>query len=307
MLYLCIMLMINTPSDRALPNQPSESLEDYISLLKPRVMSLVVFTAACGVLMAPGSLHPFLSGVAILCIAIGAGASGALNMWYDRDIDSIMQRTKNRPLPQNRLNPDNALAFGTILSILSVITMGVAINWVAAGWLTFTIFFYVFIYTMWLKRWTSQNIVIGGAAGALPPVVGWAAVTGNTPFEAWLLFLIIFMWTPPHFWALSLHRHQDYIDANVPMMPVVAGAASTKNQIIIYAIITVGVTLLPVYIGMSSIIYGYGAAALGVIFIIMSVQVRLSHSTKVAMRLFAYSILYLFLIFLGLTIDRLVR
>ncbi|MBW8310271.1 MAG: heme o synthase [Candidatus Paracaedibacteraceae bacterium] len=299
--------MITTTSDLVLPNQPSERLEDYISLLKPRVMSLVVFTAVCGLLMAPGSLHPFLSCVAILCIAIGAGASGALNMWYDRDIDSIMQRTKNRPLPQNRITPDNALAFGAILSVLSVITMGVAINWVAGGLLAFTIFFYVFIYTMWLKRWTPQNIVIGGAAGALPPVVGWAAVTGNVPFEAWILFLIIFMWTPPHFWALSLHRHQDYIDANVPMMPVVAGAGSTKNQIVLYALLTVSVTLLPVYIGMSSILYGYGAAALGVIFIIMSVQVRLSNNTKVAMRLFAYSILYLFLIFLSLTIDRFVR
>ncbi len=289
----------------ALDFEASERLEDYISLLKPRVMSLVVFTAACGLLMAPGTSHPFLSIIAILCIAVGAGASGALNMWYDRDIDLVMQRTKNRPLPQNRLNPDNALAFGTILSILSVLTMGVAINWVAAGWLAFTIFFYAVIYTMWLKRWTPQNIVIGGAAGALPPVVGWAAVTGTTPVEAWILFLIIFMWTPPHFWALSLHRNQDYLEANVPMMPIVAGIRSTKNQIVFYSVVTVGITLLPVYIRMASMAYGYGASILGAVFIFMSVQVWRADDTKVAMRLFGYSILYLFLIFLGLTLDRL--
>lgn len=299
--------MITATSEINDTTQNSESLGDYLLLLKPRVMSLVVFTAIAGLVMAPSAgLHPFLAVIAILCIATGAGASGALNMWYDRDIDQVMQRTRGRPIPQNRMDPDNALAFGVILSILSVLTMGVAVNWVAAGWLAFTIFFYVFIYTMWLKRSTPQNIVIGGAAGALPPVVGWAAVTGNTPLEAWILFLVIFMWTPPHFWALSLHRNQDYVDAKVPMMPVVAGAKSTKNQIVLYAIITVVTTLVPVYIGMSSIVYGYGAGILGAVFILLSVLVRFSESTKTAMRLFGYSIIYLFFIFLGLMIDRIV-
>lgn len=287
-------------------NQDSERLEDYIILLKPRVMSLVVFTAACGLLMAPGTLHPFLSIIAVLSIAVGAGASGALNMWYDRDIDSIMQRTKNRPLPQNRLQPSTVLAFGSILSVMSVLTMGVAINWIAAGWLAFTIFFYAVIYTMWLKRSTSQNIVIGGAAGALPPVVGWAAVTGTVPVEAWILFAIIFMWTPPHFWALSLHRNQDYVDAKVPMMPIVAGIKSTKMQIIFYAFLTVLTTLIPVYIGMASVTYGFGAGILGVIFLALSVRLFFDKGSKIAMRLFGYSILYLFLIFLGLTVDKLV-
>ncbi|WP_029448177.1 heme o synthase [Candidatus Odyssella thessalonicensis] len=285
----------------------SERLEDYIILLKPRVMSLVVFTGLCGLLMAPGKLHPLLALIAVICIAVGAGASGALNMWYDRDIDLIMQRTQNRPLPQNKINPDNALAFGTILSLLSVLIMGVAVNWIAAAWLAFTIFFYVFIYTFWLKRRTPQNIVIGGAAGALPPVVGWAAVTGTTPLEAWILFLIIFMWTPAHFWALSLHRNQDYVAAKVPMMPVVAGEKSTKNQIIVYAVLTVISTMLPLYVDMSSFIYGWFAGALGLIFVGMAIQLRLSNTTVIAMRLFGYSILYLFLIFLSLMLDSLVR
>ncbi len=285
----------------------SERLEDYVSLLKPRVMSLVVFTAACGLLMAKGQQHWFLSILAIVCISLGAGASGALNMWYDRDIDAVMSRTKNRPLPDHRLNPDNALSFGIIMSALSVLTMGVAVNWVTAGWLAFTIFFYAVVYTAWLKRSTPQNIVIGGAAGALPPVVGWAAATGTTPLEAWILFAIIFFWTPPHFWALSLHKNQDYVNANIPMMPIVAGTQSAKRQIILYTIITIALTLAPVYIGMASWIYGGLACALGVVFLGLSIQVYRSKETTVAMRLFAYSIAYLFFIFLSLTLDTLLR
>ncbi|MBX3458198.1 MAG: heme o synthase [Candidatus Paracaedibacteraceae bacterium] len=287
--------------------QESERLEDYVSLLKPRVMSLVIFTAACGLLMAQSQQHWFLSILAIVCISLGAGASGALNMWYDRDIDAVMSRTKNRPLPDNRLNPENALSFGIITSILSVLTMGVAVNWIAAGWLAFTIFFYAVIYTMWLKRSTPQNIVIGGAAGALPPVVGWAATTGTTPIEAWLLFAIIFFWTPPHFWALSLHKNQDYVEAKVPMMPIIAGVQSTKRQIILYTVITVALTLLPVYMEQASLIYGAVASMLGLIFLGLTVQVYRAKDTVIAMRLFAYSIAYLFFIFLSLTLDTLLR
>ncbi len=285
----------------------SERLEDYVSLLKPRVMSLVIFTAACGLLMAHGTQHWFLSILSIICISLGAGASGALNMWYDRDIDAVMSRTKNRPLPGNRLDPDNALSFGMVTSILSVLTMGVAINWIAAGWLAFTIFFYAVIYTMWLKRSTPQNIVIGGAAGALPPVVGWAAATGTTPLEAWILFAIIFFWTPPHFWALSLHKNQDYVDAQVPMMPIVAGVQSTKRQIIIYTLITIALTLVPVYMSQASIIYGGIASILGLVFLGLAIQVYRSQDTAIAMRLFAYSIAYLFFIFLSLTLDTILR
>jgi heme o synthase len=300
-----------TPAGLILPTKAGAKkesrLSDYLVLLKPRVMSLVVFTAVSGLLMAPGSLHPVLNLIAILCIAAGAGAAGALNMWYERDLDALMQRTQNRPLPQHRLNPDTVLAFGTILSGLSVLMMGVAINWVAAGWLAFTIFFYIIIYTVCLKRSTPQNIVIGGAAGALPPVVGWSAVTGGPSAEAWSLFLIIFMWTPPHFWALSLYRNQDYIRAKIPMMPVVAGEKSTKNQIIFYTVVTVGMTLLPVYLGMVSWGYGVGAGLLGAIFFGLSLHVRFSDDPKASLRLFGYSVLYLFAIFLGLVVDRLGR
>ncbi len=295
---------MNTLTD---PVYESERLEDYVSLLKPRVMSLVIFTAACGLLMAQGHQHWFLSILAVLCISLGAGASGALNMWYDRDIDAIMSRTKLRPLADNRMDADNALSFGIILSVMSVLIMGVAINWIAAGWLAFTIFFYAVIYTMWLKRWTPQNIVIGGAAGALPPVVGWAAVTGTTPIESWILFAIIFFWTPPHFWALSLHKNQDYVDAKIPMMPIIAGEKSTKIQMILYTLITIALTLAPVYIGMASWTYGAIASVLGMVFLGLSVQVYLSQDTKIAMRLFAYSIAYLFFIFLSLTLDTLLR
>lgn len=287
--------------------QESERLEDYVSLLKPRVMSLVIFTAACGLLMAQGTQHWFISILAIICISLGAGASGALNMWYDRDIDAVMSRTKNRPLPDNRMNPDNALSFGIITSILSVLTMGVAVNWIAAGWLAFTIFFYAVIYTIWLKRSTPQNIVIGGAAGALPPVVGWAAATGTTPIEAWILFAIIFFWTPPHFWALSLHKNQDYVDAKVPMMPIIAGVQSTKRQIILYTVITVALTLAPVYMGQASLMYGAVASILGLIFLGLTIHVYRTKDTVIAMRLFAYSIAYLFFIFLSLTLDTLLR
>lgn len=282
----------------------SEALEDYIALLKPRVMSLVIFTAICGLLMAPGSLHPVLGVVAIFSVAVGAGAAGCLNMWYDRDIDTIMLRTQSRPIPQGRILPENALAFGVVLSGASILVMGVAIHWVAAGYLALTIGFYVFIYTMWLKRSTPQNIVIGGAAGAFPPLIGWVAVTGHASIEAWILFAIIFLWTPPHFWALALFRHEDYRKANVPMLPVVSGVAATKRQIILYSILTVLSTLSPWYIGMASRIYGVIALIFGMAFIGLSLRVWRYGVPKQAMQLFGYSIIYLFVIFLALTADR---
>jgi protoheme IX farnesyltransferase len=281
------------------------SVQDYVSLLKPRVMSLVVFTGLCGLLMAPGSLHPVLSFSAILSIAIGAGAAGCLNMWWDRDIDAVMVRTKNRPIPIGRVDPDSALAFGVILSIISVMTMGIAIHWLAAGLLATTILFYMVIYTMWLKRWTPQNIVIGGAAGALPPVIGWSAVTGTAPMESWILFGIIFLWTPPHFWALSLYSHEDYKRANVPMLPVTAGLQSTKRQIVFYTILLTLLSLVPSFIGMASWVYGSIAGILGIGFFVLSLRVMQHESTKPAIQLFVYSIIYLFVLFLTITIDRL--
>ncbi len=284
-------------------SESSEKLADYIALLKPRVMSLVVFTGLCGLLMAPGSIHPLIGFMAILCIAVGAGASGCLNMWYDRDIDCLMSRTKNRPLPMNKIAPNNALAFGLILSAASVLIMGVIVNWLSSFLLAFTIFFYVVIYSMWLKRSTPQNIVIGGAAGALPPVIGWAAVTNSAPLESWILFAIIFIWTPPHFWALALYRHQDYIAANIPMLPVVSGELVTKRQILLYSLALVGVTMLPYFMAMTSLFFAGFSGALGLVFLGLAARVYVSSNHKDAMILFAYSILYLFLIFLGITMD----
>ena len=224
---------------------------DYIQILKPRVMSLVVFTGFVGLVVAPGHLHPVLAAVAVLCIAVGAGASGAINMWYDRDIDRLMQRTALRPLPAGRMMPGEALGFGVVLAVGSVAVMGLAVNWVAAQLLALTIAFYVFVYTMWLKRRTPQNIVIGGAAGALPPLVGWAAVTGDVGWGAVALFAIIFFWTPPHFWALSLYRAGEYAAAGIPMLPVVAGARETKRQMLLYSLMLWPATLMPWLLGLA--------------------------------------------------------
>lgn len=279
-------------------------VQDYLALLKPRVMSLVVFTGLCGLLMAPGHLHPVLAFSAILAIAAGAGAAGCLNMWWDRDIDAVMGRTRKRPLPQGRMDPDSALAFGVILSVGSVMTMGISIHWLAATLLAVTILFYVLIYTMWLKRRTPHNIVIGGASGALPPVIGWCAVTDTVPLEAWLLFGIIFLWTPPHFWALSLYNHKDYAGANVPMLPVTAGIEATKSQILFYTVLLVALSLVPSIIGMVTWAYGCLASVLGVGFLILAWRVKHQDAPKTAMQLFVYSIIYLFILFLGMTLDR---
>ncbi|MBV8651349.1 MAG: protoheme IX farnesyltransferase, partial [Alphaproteobacteria bacterium] len=245
---------------------PEADVSDFIALLKPRVMSLVVFTGFAGLYLAPGHIHPLLAAVAVLCIAVGAGASGAINMWYDRDIDAVMRRTQNRPLPAGRMAPGEALGFGGVLAVASVLMMGLAVNWVAASLLAGTIAFYVFIYTMWLKRRTPQNIVIGGAAGAFPPMVGWAAVTGDVGAASLILFALIFFWTPPHFWALSLYRAGDYAKAGVPMMPVVAGPRETKKQMLLYTIVLWPVALAPVWLGLVGIVYGALAVVLSALF-----------------------------------------
>jgi protoheme IX farnesyltransferase len=284
------------------------SARDYIALLKPRVMSLVVFTALVGIAVAPGHINPVLGTAALIAIAVGAGAAGALNMWFDSDIDRLMRRTAPRPIPAGRLEPGDALGLGLVLAVGSVTFLGLIINWVAAGLLAFTIFFYVVIYTMWLKRSTSQNIVIGGAAGALPPVIGWAAVTGSVSIESLALFLIIFLWTPPHFWALSLYRSDDYARAGVPMLPVVSGAVATKRQILIYSVVlAVLAAALPPLLHFATAAYGVIAAALGVLFVWLAWQVyRMPDSDtemKPARRLFAYSMLYLFLLFAILLVE----
>ncbi|TIV00054.1 MAG: protoheme IX farnesyltransferase [Mesorhizobium sp.] len=274
---------------------------DFFALLKPRVMSLVVFTAFVGLVAAPVTINPLLAVISILAIAIGAGSSGALNMWYDADIDAVMTRTAGRPVPAGRIRPGEALSFGLVLSVLSVMTLGVLVNWLSATLLAFTIFFYAVVYTMWLKRWTPQNIVIGGAAGAIPPVIGWAAVTGTVSLESVVLFLIIFLWTPPHFWALALFKSEDYARAGIPMMPNVAGQASTRRQIFAYALILAPVGVLPWALGFTTPAYGVFAALLGAGFVWYAWKVLQmaddDHVMKPAKALFGYSLLYLFAIF----------
>ncbi|CDX28874.1 protoheme IX farnesyltransferase [Mesorhizobium plurifarium] len=280
---------------------------DFFALLKPRVMSLVVFTAFVGLVAAPVAINPLLAMIAILAIAIGAGASGALNMWYDADIDAVMTRTAGRPVPAGRVTPGEALSFGLVLSVLSVMTLGVLVNWLSASLLAFTIFFYAVIYTMWLKRWTPQNIVIGGAAGAIPPVIGWAAVTGSVSLESVILFLIIFLWTPPHFWALALFKSDDYARAGIPMMPNVAGQASTRRQIFAYALILAPVGVLPWALGYTTAGYGVVSAVLGAGFVWYAWKVLAmaadDRAMKPAKALFGYSLLYLFAIFAAYLVD----
>jgi protoheme IX farnesyltransferase len=276
---------------------------DYLALLKPRVMSLVVFTGFAGLVAAPGTLHPLLAAVAVLCIAVGAGAAGAINNWYDRDIDAVMQRTRHRPLPAGRVVPEEALSFGVTLSLFSFMLMGVAVNWTAAALLALASGFYIFVYTIWLKRRTPQNIVIGGAAGAFPPMIGWAAVTGTVSLESMALFLIIFMWTPPHFWALALYREGDYAKAGVPMLPVVAGKEETRRQILIYAALLVPLSLAPLALGMAGAIYGATAVAMGGTFLWLALRVRRARDDASARRMFGFSILYLFTLFAALIAE----
>jgi protoheme IX farnesyltransferase len=297
--------------------------QDFLQLMKPRVMSLVVFTAITGMVCANAPINPILGAIAIFCIAVGAGASAALNMWFDADIDAKMRRTRGRPVPAGRVQGADALALGLVLSMFSVMLLGMTVNWVAAGLLAFTIVFYAVVYTMWLKRSTPQNIVIGGLAGALPPVVGWAAATGTMPLNAWLLCAIIFMWTPPHFWALSLYTSEDYEKAGVPMMPVTAGAASTRKQILIYSLLFTPLCLVPAFTGLGGLTYLVVAGLGGLVFLVLAWRVYKSKAgdaadprqddglydvkaaAKDARNLFAFSILYLTLLFATLLAEHL--
>jgi protoheme IX farnesyltransferase len=294
----------------AAPETAFADWRDYFALLKPRVMTLVVFTAACAMVAAPGTIHPFLGFTAILCIAVAAGAAGALNQWYEADIDALMKRTANRPLPAGKMSAFDALSFAVALSVGSVSIIGLAVNWVAAFWLAVSILFYVIVYTVWLKRRTPQNIVIGGAAGAFPVIVGWAAVTGDTSLLPWLLFAIIFLWTPPHFWALALFMEADYSKAGVPMLPVTHGLAHTRKQILGYSALLVPVTIAPAVLGLTGWVYGGTAITLGIIFMAMAVKVARSTATQAKdmaaeKQLFKFSLLYLAFLFGALVADSL--
>lgn len=297
-----------TLNESALAVEPS--VGDYVTLMKPKVMTLVVLTALAGMIAAPISIHPILGIIAIIAISAGAGASGALNMWYDADIDQMMARTAARPIPRGSVMPTDALQFGAVLSVISVLTLGVLVNWVAGALLALTICFYIFVYTMWLKRRTPQNIVIGGAAGAFPPMIGWAAATGEVGIESILMFLIIFLWTPPHFWALALFRARDYERVGVPMLPVVAGPDETRKQILIYSILLVPLAILPPFIGLGGIAYGVTATVLGAMFLYYAAEVwrvrEGQEADKASKRLFWFSILYLYLLFAVLLVESLV-
>ncbi len=290
-----------------LPSTESAGVRDYIELLKPRVMSLVVFSGLVGMVMAPGDIHPLLGFVAILCIALSAGGSAAVNMWFDRDIDAIMMRTRYRPLPQGRIEPTTALEFGVTLIMMSVFLMAVAVNVLAAAMLAFAAGFYVFVYTMWLKRLTPWNIVIGGAAGAFPPVIGWAAVTGDIAWPAIVLFAIIFFWTPPHFWALALYRNEDYRRANVPMLPVLKGQRRTKIEMLVYTLLLLPLSLAPVWIGMSGMYYGISAALLSLGFVICAIRVLRERGFTAARQMFFYSLFYLSALFVMMILEPLAR
>jgi heme o synthase len=278
---------------------------DYLELMKPRVMSLAVFTALVGLLIAPTHLHPVIAFTALICIAVGAGAAGALNMWYDADIDARMERTAARPVPAGRVAPGEALAFGVTLAVGAVVVLGLLVNVIAAALLAVSIGFYVFVYTMWLKRLTPQNIVIGGAAGALPPMIGWAAATGSIAIEPALLFLIIFFWTPPHFWALSLFRSEDYARAGIPMLPVVAGEAATRRQILVYALVLAPLGAAPWFLGYAGAVYGIVAVISGAAIVALAFRLRAeANGHSASKQMFAFSILYLFLLFAMLLVDR---
>jgi heme o synthase len=284
---------------------------DFLALTKPRVMSLVVFTGLCGLIAAPTSIHPVLAFTAVLCIALGAGAAGALNQWYEADIDALMKRTASRPLPAGRMDRETALHFGVGLSFFSVILLGVATNWVAAAILAVSILFYVMVYTVWLKRRTPQNIVIGGAAGAFPPLIGWAAVTGDVALLPILLFMLVFLWTPPHFWSLALFMKSDYAKAGVPMLPVVAGEKTTRRQILIYTVPMALCAVAPWALGLTGAIYGGTAAILSAVFLFLSFRVAVRTSVTddnfaPEKAVFGFSLLYLFVLFSALAVDRLV-
>ena len=307
--------MSMTSLTNAIPAEPAPlapavggDVPDYFALLKPRVMALVIFTALVGMVVSHGHVSPVIATISLLMIAVGAGASGCLNMWWDADIDAVMTRTAKRPIPDGRIRPDEALAFGLVLSVGSVLILGLAANWLAAGLLAFTIVFYAVIYSMWLKRATAQNIVIGGAAGALPPVVGQAAVTGHVGIESLVLFAIIFIWTPPHFWALALVKAGEYAKAGIPMMPNVAGPTSTRRQIVYYTLLLAPLGLAPVALGFGGLIYAVVGVLGGLGMLAFSVQVLRNREgeaeKRAAMGMFAFSILYLFLLFAALLAEQ---
>lgn len=289
----------------ATQSQEDESqVRDYVALLKPRVMSLVVFTGMAGIFLAPGHIHPLIAAIAVMCIALGSGAAGAINMWYERDVDALMKRTQNRPIPAGRVAAQGALEFATVMACASVFIMAVGVNFVAAALLAVAILFYVFIYTVWLKRRTPQNIVIGGAAGAFPPMIGWAAVTGSVSLESLILFAIIFVWTPPHFWALALYKSDDYAKAGIPMLPVIKGSDETRRQIVLYTLLLVAVSFAPLVIGMSGVVYAIGAGLLGIEFLRLACKLYRSYSEPLARKTFYFSISYLFLLFVLLMVDK---
>ncbi|HPF22252.1 MAG TPA: heme o synthase [Hyphomonas sp.] len=300
----------------ATPQKRYGTAGDYVQLLKPRIMMLVVFTAVAGLIAASGvtgqAMNPLMAGIAVLAVALGSGAAGAINMWYDSDIDQVMTRTSTRPIPSGAVPREEAIAMGLIMSGVSVLLMWLASNWLAAGLLALSIFYYGVVYTMWLKRSTPQNIVIGGGAGAFPPVIGWAAVTGNTPLDAWILFAIIFFWTPPHFWALSLLAHSEYEKAGVPMLPVTHGAKATRLQMLLYTIVLIAVSMTPLITGLGGWIYGVVTGVLGLAFLSFAVRVWRSHAgdaeasgadRKLARNMFLFSILYLFLVFAVVIVE----
>lgn len=294
------MANINLPTLSYEDNLGS-SVKDYLMLMKPRVMSLVVFTAISGMLLAPGNIHPLIAFVSILCITIGAGSAAAINMWYDRDIDAIMKRTQKRPIVTGAVKADEALAFGIITGTMAIIMMAVSVNIISAALLAFTILYYIYIYTIWLKRTSVQNVVIGGVSGALPPIIGWASVTGNISWQAFSLFAIIFIWTPPHSWALALYRSADYKNCNIPMMPVIKGVLYTKKQIMLYSILMFFISLWPYFLNISSHLYLITAIISGLIFLYYAVNLFAdTEQNHVAKKLFWYSIFYLFIIFFSL-------
>ncbi len=297
-------IRLKTDGGAVAPSVSAATAGDFFALLKPRVMTLVVFTGLAGLVAAPAYMNPVAAFTAILCIAVGAGASGALNMWYDADIDAIMARTAKRPIPAGKVSPNEALTFGLILSVFSVGVMGVLVNWLSAGLLAFTIVFYVLVYTMWLKRWTPQNIVIGGLAGAMPPAIGWAAASGSLDIAPLVMVAIIFLWTPPHFWALALYRSEDYRRAGVPMLPVAAGEAETRRQIGLYTLATVACSAVPIALGFGGIVYAVVAALFGLGFIYSALAVyRRVGDHKTALKLFAFSIIYLFALFAAFLVE----
>ncbi len=301
--------MATDPMTQTVPTQLPAEWRDFFALTKPRVMSLVIFTGLCGLLAAPGTINPILGFTAVLCIALGAGGAAALNQWWEADIDAGMKRTAARPLPAGRMNRTDARDFGVLISAASVMIMGLALNWLAAAILAFSVFYYAVIYTVWLKPRTPQNIVIGGGAGAFPPLIGWVAVTGDITLMPVLLFLIIFMWTPPHFWALALFVKTDYANVGIPMMPVVRGETSTRRQILAYAVLLVPVAAAPWFIGGTAYVYGVASLALSLAFLALSVPVAFrqtgaNDTMKPEKRLFAFSIIYLFALFAALVADR---